>query len=195
MKRRQVSPALLGAITVAFSAFKFKVDFIPGQHISKLKKTVKMLQIVVAIAIALLIVTDSAKASTDKHWKTSGFKSIADGDNKHVVTSTHELADLFEAELKYLEKLVEYQESLRQQLESVEELLNSDHYRELFEVLDYIDDGYVENPLNAFGLIRRTSDAAKQTADLLAKNSETWKILLDINATAQGFPENGKFST
>ena len=85
------------------------------------------------------------------------YKVNSIGDEKYFMGSTHQMTHLLAKELNLVNSLRLYQNILQNELKNIEEFLNLNYPKDAFNeasVGDLVD--YVSNPINAFGIIKRT---------------------------------------
>ena len=89
-------------------------------------------------------------------------------------------------------KLLEYHEALKLEIQALEDYLNSD-YETFIEALDEDANKFIENPVNAYGVVKRTSQSAKHKLDLVSNNAKTAKLLIDLDDVSSDFPTPGQY--
>ena len=85
------------------------------------------------------------------------YKVTSIGDEKYFMGSTHQMTHLLAKELNLVKSLRSYRNILQNELKNIEKFLNLHYPKDTFNeasVGDLVD--YVSNPINAFGIIKRT---------------------------------------
>ena len=81
--------------------------------------------------------------------------------------STHEMQILLKSEFEFVEDLKTYLKLLQDQISKVETFMKLNNYTENFNEQNFGDlKKYVEHPINAYGVIFRTSFKQRQILDL-----------------------------
>ncbi len=78
-----------------------------------------------------------------------------EGDHENVISSTHQLRELLENEIRFVNNLRDYLSVLKKEVHFVQDYLNSEYNHDLNQISDL--EGYISNPLNAFGVVKRSS--------------------------------------
>ena len=99
--------------------------------------------------------------------------------------STHEMQILLKSEFEFVEDLKTYLKLLQDQISKVETFMKLNNYTENFNEQNFGDlKKYVEHPINAYGVIFRTSFKQRQILDL--QNNQ----ICDHNEKLKNLTEN-----
>ena len=112
------------------------------------------------------------------------------GDGKYIMASTHEIQKLLISEFEFAEHLKSYLKLLQDQVSKVETFIKLNNYTDNFNKENLGDlKKYVIHPINAYGVILRTSLKQRQILDLnnnqICHHTENLKNLTENFPTTQ----------
>ena len=112
------------------------------------------------------------------------------GDGKYIMASTHEIQKLLISEFEFAEDLKSYLKLLQDQVSKVETFIKLNNYTDNFNKENLGDlNNYVIHPINAYGVILRTSLKQRQILDLnnnqICHHTENLKNLTENFPTTQ----------
>ena len=109
------------------------------------------------------------------------------GDNRYLMGSTYEMHKLLKSEFEFVQDLKSYLKLLQDQVLKVETFMNLNNYTDDFNEKNFGDlKKYVEHPINAYGVIFRTSQKQRQILDL--QNNQICSHIEKLKNLTENFP-------
>ena len=103
------------------------------------------------------------------------------------MASTHEMHKLLKSEFEFVQDLKSYLKLLQDQVSKVETFMKLNNYTDDFNEENLGDlKKYVENPINAYGVIVRTSLKQRQILDL--QNNQICNLTEKLKNHTENFP-------
>ena len=104
-----------------------------------------------------------------------------------MMASTHEMHKLLKSELGFVQDLKSYLKLLQDQVSKVETFMKLNNYTDDFNKENLGDlEKYVTHPINAYGVILRTSQKQRQILDL--QNNQICNLTEKLKNHAENFP-------
>ena len=118
--------------------------------------------------------------------------NIIHADNQHIMGSTYQIKEKLKQEINFLKELKSYLKLLKEKVTHVEKFLNDNYYdTEDVDIEnlenDTILEDYVSNPINAFGIIKRTHE--KNLDQLNLESNISSKVNSNLTEFIKDAPE------
>ncbi len=149
-------------------------------------------EILFFVRVVFLGLITSSSSHRGQKWTS---EHLTTGDHLNQISSTHQLKSLITSEQEFLQNLRGYLKILKEETKAIEEYLDYE-YKEFTEdfTIDNPED-YIANPINAFGVVKRTSYSLDFKLDRLSRSAKISSAIDNLNKAIAVFPSTEEYTT